>query len=80
MRELEKRLRTRAQDSDEVISNRMAKSENEISHWPEYDYVIVNYELVESENLLHSILFGERLKRRRQVGLAKIVRDMTDEK
>ncbi len=78
--ELERRLRARAQDPEDVVQKRMAKADAEISHWAEYDYVIVNYELVESENLLRSILFGERLKRRRQVGLAKIVRDMTDEK
>lgn len=78
--ELERRLRARAQDPEDVVQKRMAKADAEISHWAEYDYVIVNYELIESENLLRSILFGERLKRRRQVGLAKIVRDMTDEK
>ena len=78
--ELARRLRARAQDPEDVVQKRMAKADAEISHWAEYDYVIVNYELIESENLLRSILFGERLKRRRQVGLAKIVRDMTDEK
>lgn len=77
--ELERRLRARAQDPEDVVQTRMAKADAEISHWAEYDYVIVNYELDESEELLRSILFGERLKRRRQVGLAKIVMDMIDE-
>ncbi len=75
--ELEARLRRRAQDSEEVVQKRMAKADAEMSHWAEYDYVIVNYDLGESEELLRSILFGERLKRRRQIGLAAIVKDMT---
>ncbi|MEO1251042.1 MAG: guanylate kinase [Pseudomonadota bacterium] len=75
--ELERRLRRRAQDSEEVVQKRMAKADAEISHWAEYDYVIVNYELDESETLLSAILFAERLKRRRQVGLAAIVKEMT---
>ncbi len=77
--ELERRLRRRAQDSEEVVQKRMAKADAEISHWAEYDYVIVNYDLDESEQLLSSILFAERLKRRRQVGLAAIVKGMTRE-
>lgn len=74
--ELEKRLRRRAQDSEEVVQKRMAKADAEISHWAEYDYVIVNYDLDESEQLLSAILFAERLKRRRQVGLSEIVKGM----
>lgn len=77
--ELERRLRQRNQDPEEVVLTRMAKADAEISHWAEYDYVIVNYDLDESEKLLRSILFGERLKRRRQVGLASIVKDMMRE-
>ena len=77
--ELERRLRQRAQDSEEVVQKRMAKADAEISHWAEYDYVIVNYDLDESEKLLSSILFAERLKRRRQIGLAAIVKGMTRE-
>ncbi|MEL7486991.1 MAG: guanylate kinase [Pseudomonadota bacterium] len=75
--ELERRLRKRAQDPEDVVLRRMAKADAEMSHWAEYDYVIVNYDLDESEELLRSILFGERLKRRRQIGLSKIVMDMT---
>lgn len=74
--ELERRLRQRAQDTEDVVQKRMAKADAEISHWAEYDYVIVNYDLDESEQLLSSILFAERLKRRRQIGLAAIVKDM----
>lgn len=77
--ELERRLRKRAQDPEEVVRTRMAKANSEMSHWAEYDYVIVNYDLDESERLLKSILFAERLKRRRQIGLAKIVKDMMGE-
>ncbi len=77
--ELERRLRRRAQDSEDVVQKRMAKADAEISHWAEYDYVIVNYELDESETLLSSILFAERLKRRRQVGLSSIVKVMMGE-
>lgn len=75
--ELERRLRRRAQDPEEVVLKRMAKADAEMSHWAEYDYVIVNYDLDESEELLRSILFAERLKRRRQIGLSKIVKEMT---
>lgn len=74
--ELERRLRQRAQDPEDVVQKRMAKADAEMSHWAEYDYVIVNYDLDESEELLRAILFAERLKRRRQVGLAAIVKDM----
>ena len=77
--ELERRLRQRAQDTEEVVLKRMAKADAEMSHWAEYDYVIVNYELGESEELLRSILFAERLKRRRQTGLSRIVKEMMGE-
>ncbi len=77
--ELERRLRQRAQDTEEVVQKRMAKADAEISHWAEYDYVIVNYDLDESEKLLSSILFAERLKRRRQTGLSQIVKGMIRE-
>ncbi|WP_434618795.1 guanylate kinase [Azospirillum sp. B2RO_4] len=76
--ELERRLRGRGQDSEEVIANRMAKASNEISHWPEYDYVIVNSDVNESINAVESILHAERLRRRRQVGLPEFVRSIQD--
>ena len=77
MVELEKRLRTRAQDSDEVIARRMSKSEAEISHWAEYDYVIVNEDIDEAMNELRAILRSERMKRKRQLWLGPFVRSLT---
>ena len=77
MVELEKRLRTRAQDSDEVIAKRMSKSENEISHWPEYDYVIVNEDVDAAMNELRTIVASERMRRRRQPWLGGFVKSLT---
>ncbi len=70
---LESRLRRRAQDSDAVVANRMAKSTEEMSHWHEYDYVVVNSEVVESVALVRAIMTAERLRRTRQLGLADFV-------
>jgi guanylate kinase len=70
---LEDRLRRRAQDSDEVVAQRMAKSADEMSHWPEYDYVIVNHDLETSVRQVQAILTAERLRRERQIGLAEFV-------
>lgn len=77
MVELEKRLRTRAQDSDEVIAKRMSKSENEISHWPEYDYVIVNEDVDVAMTELRTIVASERMRRRRQPWLGGFVKSLT---
>ena len=71
--ELEKRLKSRAQDSDEVVNSRMAKASDEISHYPEYDYIIVNEDAEVSPTQLQAILTGERLKRDRQTGLSDFV-------
>ncbi|MBI5119581.1 MAG: guanylate kinase [Rhodospirillales bacterium] len=71
--ELERRLRGRAQDPEEVIQKRMSKAADEMSHWPEYDYVIVNRDLDVSIASVRSILHAERLKRVRQVGMADFV-------
>jgi len=76
MRELERRLRTRAQDSDEVIAKRMSKSEAEISHWAEYDYVIVNHNVDEAMAELRTIIAAERMARRRQLWLQPFVRSL----
>jgi guanylate kinase len=73
---LERRLHTRAQDPPEVVARRMAKAAAEISHWPEYDYVIVNSHLDESIAGLRAILTAERLKRERLLGLSDFVRDL----
>ena len=73
---LEKRLRTRAQDSAEVVRRRMEAASAEISHWPEYDYVIVNANIEASMAGLEAILAAERLKRERLDGLSAFVREM----
>jgi len=75
--ELERRLKSRAQDSDEVVARRMAKAESEISHWAEYDYVIVNRDLEIALGEIKSILAAERLRRSRQIGLSEFVRNIT---
>jgi guanylate kinase len=73
MAALEQRLRTRAQDSDDVVRGRMAKSADEMSHWPEYDYVFVNQDIAESVRQVQSILSAERVRRERLLGLAEFV-------
>ncbi len=74
--ELERRLRDRAQDSDDVVQKRMAKAASEMSHWAEYDYVIVNDDVETSVRRVRAILAAERLKRERQVGLSGFVRGL----
>ena len=73
---LERRLRSRAQDSEEVVEQRIAAAAAEIAHWDEYDYVIVNADLERSLAGLAAILAAERLKRRRQPGLADFVEEV----
>ena len=77
--ELDRRLRTRGQDSDEVIRARMAKSEAEISHWAEYDYVLVNEDIDRAEAELKTIVQAERMRRDRQPGLSDFVRGLNRE-
>ena len=77
--ELERRLRGRGQDSDAVIAGRMQKSRSEISHWAEYDYVLVNDDLDQTEVRMRAILTAERLRRDRQAGLGAFVRDLMSE-
>lgn len=79
MAELERRLRGRAQDSEAVIAARMAKSRDEISHWAEYDYVLVNHDLDVAEDELKTILRAERLRRDRQPDLTEFVRGLNRE-
>jgi guanylate kinase len=74
--ELERRLRRRAQDSKAEIGSRMAKASDEMSHWPEYDYVIVNRHKAAAFAEVRAILAAERLKRERQVGLSDFVRSL----
>lgn len=75
-KELEARLHRRAQDSDEVVRRRMAAASNEISHWAEYDYIIVNDDLEESIAAIRAIVKAERLKRERRTGLSEFVRKL----
>jgi guanylate kinase len=72
--ELERRLVTRAQDSPEIVARRMSKAADEMSHWAEYDYVVVNREISSSLVELRAILQAERLKRHRQIGLSDFVK------
>ncbi len=77
--ELESRLRARAQDSDQVIAGRMQKSQAEISHWAEYDYVLINSDKDMAAAELRTILGAERLKRARQSALGEFVRGLNAE-
>ena len=76
MEELERRLRSRNTDSDEVITARMERAANEISHWDGYDYVLINDEVESCYGEVQAILRAERLKRRRQIGLIGFARDL----
>jgi guanylate kinase len=77
--DLERRLRARAQDSDEVIHARMTKAADEMSHWAEYDYVVINTDIDHAFAEVQSILAAERLKRERQTGLSDFVRRLQAE-
>ena len=74
--ELERRLHSRAQDPAEVVARRMEKAADEMSHYPEYDWVIVNRDFEESVSNVRAILQSERLRRRRQVGLGEFVKGL----
>ena len=77
--ELEKRLFKRAQDTSEVVAQRMSKSASEMSHYPEYDYVIINYDLNKSVQQVQSILNAERSRRERQNGLVDFVKHLSSQ-
>jgi guanylate kinase len=74
--DLEKRLHSRAQDSGEVIRGRMSRASHEMSHWAEYDYIVINHEIDEAFAEVQSILKAERLKRERRTGLSAFVRKL----
>ncbi|MBM3581600.1 MAG: guanylate kinase [Alphaproteobacteria bacterium] len=76
MAELENRLRARAQDSDDVVRSRMARAASEMSHWAEYDYIVVNVDVESSVARVQAILAAERLRRDRQTGLSDFVGEM----
>jgi len=75
--ELERRLKERAQDSDDVVAKRMAKAASEISHWPEYDYVIVNRDVPRALAQVTAILEAERARRSRLIGVGEFVAELT---
>ena len=72
--ELYRRLYQRAQDSDEVVDSRMARAADEMSHWAEYDFIIINEDVEESVAQVQAILVGERLRRQRLSGLSEFVK------
>jgi guanylate kinase len=74
--DLEKRLHTRAQDSDAVIRGRMSRASHELSHWAEYDYIVINHDVEDAFAEVQSILKAERLKRERRTGLTTFVREL----
>lgn len=74
--DLERRLHSRAQDSDDVIRGRMDRAAHELSHWAEYDYIVINQNVDEAFAEVHSILKAERLKRERRTGLTAFVREL----
>ncbi|MBV23455.1 MAG: guanylate kinase [Rhodospirillaceae bacterium] len=76
--ELERRLHGRAQDSDEVVAVRMAQAADEMSHWDAYDYIIVNDDVEDSVTKVQAILQAERLRRKRQTGLAEFVKGLRE--
>ncbi len=76
--ELERRLRSRAQDPDAIVAQRMAKAADEMSHYAEYDYIIVNTDFEESVASVQAILRAERLRRSRQIGLGEFVKGLRE--
>ncbi len=77
--ELSRRLRSRAQDSEEVVQRRMDRASHEMSHWPEYDYAIINHDVDDSLAKVKAILTAERLRRHRQTGLVDFVNSMRND-
>jgi guanylate kinase len=74
--DLERRLHSRAQDSADVIRGRMSRASHEMSHWAEYDYIVINRDIDTAFAEVQSILKAERLKRERRVGLTTFVREL----
>ena len=77
--ELARRLQRRASDPEDVVATRMAKASQEISHWAEYDYIVVNDEVAKSVAQVRAILHAERLRRERQIGLTEFVKRLDGE-
>ena len=78
-KELEKRLLKRNQDTDETVKNRMSKASDEISHYAEYDYIIINKDFDESLEKINSILIAEGLKRTRQNKIQDVIKSLRDD-
>ncbi len=76
--ELERRLHTRAQDSAKVVAGRMARAADEMSHWREYDYIVINRDLDDSVAAVQAILIAERYRRDRQIGLHEFVKGLRE--
>ncbi len=76
LNDLETRLKSRAQDADDVVAARMSRASDEISHWAEYDYIVFNHDIQEALVNLKSILYAERLKKERQLGLGDFIRNL----
>jgi guanylate kinase len=76
--ELDRRLHTRAQDSDDVVAARMAKAADEMSHWAEYDFIVINEDVEKSVAQVQAILTAERSRRERQVGLSEFVKRLQE--
>ena len=76
--ELDRLLHTRAQDSDEVVASRMAKAADEMSHWAEYDFIVINEDVEKSVAQVQAILTAERSRRKRQVGLSEFVKRLQE--
>jgi guanylate kinase len=71
-------LHTRAQDSDEVVASRMAKAADEMSHWAEYDFIVINEDVEKSVAQVQAILTAERSRRKRQIGLSEFVKRLQE--
>ena len=78
-KELERRLKNRAQDSEDVVATRMKNSASEITHWAEYDYVLINQTLDHTMKQVLTILSAERLRRHRGAGISKFVEQLVSD-
>ena len=76
--ELNRRLRRRAQDTPDVVASRMAKAADEMSHWAEYDFIVINEDVETSVAQVQAILAAERLRRQRQIGLSELVKRLQE--
>ena len=78
-KELEKRLLKRNQDTDKTVKDRMSKASNEISHYAEYDYIIINEDFEDSLVNIEAILIAEGLKRSRHLKIQKVINNLLND-